>query len=130
MNEFRNGTHGHLESGPLTPSSLPDALSKWLADAANIRLMPVRSPERMSDTILLLRRAEELISAMIGWAAGFEHEHSRLSEKANNLLDASTPGPNLPGDLKHWSIADEFAPGRAGAFRKALNELVKYLSEK
>jgi hypothetical protein len=122
--------NGSNPAGATESSLLRDAKS-WLVEAAELRhrrRVNPRDPIVLADTILSYRRAEELVSMMLGWMQGFEQEHAKVLKLGDALHVASQPGPDA-NTKRQWNIADEFAPGRGAAFRRALNAFVRYIEE-
>lgn len=82
-----------------------------------------RDPNRVGDILLQHRKLREALQQQLQYAEGFEAEHHRLIGLVHELLGTVTASTNGRAE---W-ISELPDPGRAPAFRRALNKTIAYL---
>lgn len=95
---------------------------KLLAIADQTAGLEARNPSRMPDMIAEHRMLREELRQQLQILEGFQSEHHRLISLVFELLGTVTAATNGRAD---WT--SELPPGRAPAFRRALNKAIAYL---
>lgn len=102
-----------------------DAQSKALALVEKCEAtakLPAGAPLRVAEMVLEHRLLREALREHIEFQEGFRSEHHRLISLVFELLGTVTAATNGRAD---WT--SELPPGKAPAFRRALNKTIAYL---
>lgn len=106
---------------------MSDVLTKaryLLAQAEATKGLPAAGQLRMSNMILEHAQLREVLHDLLEFHEGYAQEHRTLVRMVFELAKTAIASSN--GQLK-W--ATEIPPGTAPQFRRALNDLLKYLRE-
>lgn len=84
--------------------------------------MPVRSPERGANVYREWQQAREVLAELLPYLSGYASEHEALTTKVGALLATFTDASD---GCATWRT--ELPRGKAPAFRRALNALVRHI---